>query len=90
MPTEYNYELWNGKEVVGYFHTAHKIFGKYLIVPTISELKRHYNRQYEEIKVPVAYRKVFDDGVDITMRTVLDVRRKSKRQIEIMNNRGPA
>lgn len=84
MVTGYTYELWDGKEVIGHFFSLHQIYGLYLVVPTVSTLKQSYYKKSEEIKVPILHRVIYDNGVDITIRKVLDVRKKSKRQIEIL------
>lgn len=89
MPTWYTYELWNGKAVLGTITLKYPLRGRYFIVPTISELKREYNKTYEEIEVPTTFRVVSDNGVDRLIRMCLDVRRKSKRQIEIIRQYAP-
>ena len=84
MPHQYTYELWNGKKVVGTVTMFTEACGKYMIFCEQSILKQMYSRKTKEIKVPIAYRFISDDGVDHVMRKVLDVRKKSKRQIEII------
>ncbi len=80
----YRYELWTGKEVIGTWVCTFPIVGKYLIIGTMSELKGHYNKRYEKIKVPVTTREVSFNGVDRIIRIVLDVSKKSKRQRKIL------
>lgn len=83
----YKYELWNGHRVMGEYCTTSPLLGKNLVLPTISELKRPYNRKIIDITIPIITRCVKNDGVDYTIRRCLDVRKKSKRQIEIIKNR---
>lgn len=84
MPTHYAYELWNGKVVLGHYGTQFPLQGLSVVIPTISELKRIYDRTYETITVPLRMRLVSDNGVDFTYRLYLDVRRKSQRQIQLI------
>lgn len=86
MAMYYKYELWNGKEVVGIYFSTFKLrlIGKFIILSGRDELKRSYSKKYESIKVPIATRLVYDDGVEYRYRLVLDVRKKSKRQIELL------
>ena len=87
MIQTYQYELWNGKEVVGHYCTQYKLYGRFLVVPTMSLLKQPYRSKCEEILFPITYRIVSDNGVERLTRIVLDVRRKSKRQIDILTGR---
>ena len=87
MITGYTYELWNGKKAIGTWTSLSPIIGKYVTFPTISELKREYGRHYETIEVPIMYRVINDNGVDYIVRRCLDVRRKSKRQRELIMQR---
>lgn len=75
------YEFFDGKKVLGYYSTSTPISGKFLIIPAIN------NENFEFIKVPILYRKIYDDGVDITFRICLNVIKKSKRQIKLLLNR---
>lgn len=84
MSTIYSYELWNGKEVVGYFNALFRVQGTHVIIPTISEYKREYGRTCEKIKVPISSRVLYYNGIDTYTRIVLDVRKKSQRQIDII------
>lgn len=78
------YELWNGKRVVGR-HLAHQVYvGREAVVVTIAP----GHSRWEEVRVPLRLRVVSDDGINLHMRTVFDVRRKSKRQISILDNAG--
>lgn len=80
----FSYDLWNGKEVIGCYRSLMPIRGDLLEVRTVSAFKEVYNKKYEIIKVPVLWRTVYEDEVEIRKRRVLDVRRKSKRQIGII------
>lgn len=86
MIRSYRYELWDGKKSVGEYVTTRQLFGKYLIVPEQTILKHRYGSVWKEIKVPIIVRVVSDDGVDYTVRRVLDIRRKSKRQIDFLKS----
>ena len=87
MTYVFNYELWNGHKVLGYFSTTQLIYGKEVIVPELSGLKRPYNRGVKEIRVPILARTVSDDGIHTRIRRVLDVRKKSKRQIKLLSGK---
>lgn len=84
MNTGYRYELWNGKEVVGYYHSPSRLFGKKLIIAAVSELKAVYGKTYEQITVPIVHRTITSSHSDITIRQVLDVRKKSPRQLDLI------
>lgn len=84
MITGYQYELWNGKEVVGHYHSVERVVGSQLHVFTGSVLKQKYGVKPKTIIVPITTRIISDDGMDVHLRVVLDVRRKSKRQINIL------
>lgn len=84
MTRTYCYELWNGKEVIGRVTLMYPIKGKSVTFPTVSVLKALFRRKYETITLPIAYCSISDDGVDYVVRRRLDVRRKSKRQIELV------
>ncbi len=79
MPTVYEYELWNGKEVIGVVSlvfpivTSLTLFGESLF-------KQGYKKRPKTLVVPLFARWIDHRN----MRLVLDVRRKSKRQIEII------
>lgn len=90
MVVGYTYELWDGKKVVGTV-TLHRplLMGHAVDFPVYSTFKQRYNGPYKTIRVPIVYRTVEDNGIDIVLRKVLDVKRKSKEQIAlIMKNRG--
>lgn len=88
MITVNRYELWNGKKVLGYYNTTSILMGSELIIHTISELKRIYGKYYEEIKIPLTCRIIRKDATEYSVRTVLDVRKKSKRQRELIKKAG--
>lgn len=87
MSTQYLYELWNGKECVGYHSSMFLLLGKFIVVPETPILKQLYNKKLKTVTAPLIYRVVDDNGVDIISRRVIDVRRKSKRQIAVLVGR---
>lgn len=84
MVLGHNYELWNGKEVVGHFHSIWVLKGLSISVAEKSTFKQKYNEHTAVIKVPMIRMVIADNGMDVTLRTCLDVRKKSRRQIEIL------
>lgn len=86
MPTTYSYEIWDGKQVLGHFVSLHLMRGKSVFSQETSILKASYGRKLKTIEIPITIRIVFDDGIDTMTRVVLDVRRKSKRQIDILKS----
>jgi len=87
MTLPYEFELWNGKKVVGTYKTFSRLYGKILVVPTIHFLKQKYSSKLAEIRVPIIYRVIYKDHRDTTIRQCLDVRKKSKRQIKILTGK---
>jgi hypothetical protein len=85
VPKGYQYELWDGKNCRGYYYSHFLLRGNYLVVPLYSEYKRPYKYQgIKDLKVPISFRVVLDDGINYHIKTVLDVRRKSERQIKLL------
>lgn len=84
MATYYNYELWNGEKILGYYSATFPIRGKFLFVRPVSTFKQLYDIKPEIIKVPIITRVVSTTATDVHSRIVLDVRKKSKRQIGIL------
>ena len=84
MPTSYRYELWNGKKVVGYYDCYSQILGHHVVVWEESTLKQSYYKKARSILVPLTCRVIVSNHSDTLVRTVLDVRRKSKRQIALL------
>jgi hypothetical protein len=84
MPTILTYELWKGEQVVGHYYSTSPVMGTTLIIPEISSLKQPYDQKIKEIHIPISWRHVSDDGVTMTFKRVLDVTKKSKRQIRII------
>lgn len=80
----YTYEVWNGKKVIGRYNISSSILGRFLIVPEVSIFKQSYYKKATYIRVPVIYQFVSDNGIEVTYKRVLDVRKKSKRQIKIL------
>ena len=85
MPPYFEYELWNGKKVVGTVGSSHPFYGNYVLFPELAMFKQPYNQKPKQIKVPIIRRLISDDGINIHFRVCLDVRRKSKRQIKIIS-----
>lgn len=86
MITGYEYELWNGKEVVGKVYSDYPMYlvvGEFLEVPEVSMLKQKYDCKVKTVKFKIIYR-LFETHRDITSRLCIDVRRKSKRQIDLL------
>lgn len=73
MPITYTYDFWDGKSVIGKITMLSEIKGRAVIFPIL-------DKKYEAISVPILYLCIKDNGVEYTVRRVLDVRRKSKRQ----------
>ena len=88
MPEYYDYPIWNGKKIIGYFRWSNRLFGVSVVIPVNSILKQKYGKNIETISVPLVRRVLNDDGVRYTVETALDVRRKSERQIKILMQRG--
>lgn len=84
MISIFTYELWDGKKVVGSYVSMFGLQGRELVVPESSILKQSYFGRIKQIRVPIIYRQLSDNGVDLVMRKCLDVRRKSKRQLKIL------
>jgi hypothetical protein len=75
MQRGYKYELWKGKKMVGLLLSTDKIVGHEFIVP------EKIGNKIQKITLPISFRVISDDGVDVHYRRVLDVTKKSKRQI---------
>ena len=82
------FPLWNGKKYIGDFvFYGAEPFGQYLYVPEFSLLKEQYvNGKTKFIKVRIIDRWHRLDKTTFIVQRVLDVRKKSKRQIAILNN----
>lgn len=83
MKTGFCYPLWNGKKIVGHYYSPDPIWGDFIEFPEISILKQPYVLKPKSIKVPI-YRSWSDDGMVIKATRMLDVRKKSNRQIAII------
>ena len=86
MLTGYTYELWNGKKVVGHKTTMYPLLAEKFRQLEVSIFEQKYGQTPREIIVSISRRLLTDNGVDITYRRILDVSRKSKRQIKILKN----
>lgn len=84
MINGYSYKLWNGKKVIGIKTLFFKLQGLHIVFPSIPLFKQSYFKKVEEIKVPIVYKEVSDNGVQIVLERMLDVSKKSKRQIRIL------
>ncbi len=84
MITGYSYDVWNGKEVIGHYFSMFRLSGTHIVIPAVSPFKESYFRKPEMIKIPLIPRMIYDDGVEIRYRITMDVRKKSKRQINII------
>lgn len=89
MIETYKYELWTRKKQVGVFNTTSELFGNSLIVYESPLFKQPYGKKIKTIEFPLRTRVVFSKGPDMLIRKVIDVSRKSKRQIGILNKNGP-
>lgn len=83
MATNYIYRLMNKGVQVGTFALTEPIQGKSLTVFEIRVFKQPYSKVPKTINIPIGYI-VSDDGVTITTERVLDVSKKSQRQIDIL------
>lgn len=84
MSTNYTYELWNGTKVVGHYTSPYKLSGKFLTISELSTLKQPYNKKLSTNTFNLTFRLLPSDGISFTYRTVIDVRRKSVRQIKLL------
>lgn len=89
MASWYYYDIWDGEKVIGrlssmfrlYIHcgeTTIQLFCDY------SGKNKRGKRGDEDLTVPLIMRTVYDDGVEVRQRLTLDVRKKSKRQIQLL------
>jgi hypothetical protein len=84
MITGYTYELWNGSKVLGEITLISPVIGKYCLFYEKSILKQKYGQCAKFIKVPICGRIIEKTYKDYTYRICLDIRKKSKRQINII------
>lgn len=85
MCSYYLYELWNGKEVVGYYGSVSPLLGLTITVYELPILKQPYGVKAKTIICPVIFRRVDEKPyIEWTTRRCIDVRKKSKRQIAIL------
>lgn len=84
MTRIYIYKLWNGgDDYVGEVTSITPFLGKYANFAEYSTLKQPYGITMKFIEVPI-HLLISDNGVTITQTRVLDVRRKSPRQIKLI------
>lgn len=84
MIQQFEYELWDGKKVVGHYYTSETIRGNSITFPEKSVLKQEYGVKPKVVEVPYIIKEVIHRGSDIHIKMCLDVRKKSKRQIELI------
>lgn len=82
MIRNYIYELRKSGTVVGRISLLHPLFGTCAVFPMVSVFKASYARRIETVTVPIQHVLISDDHVDAHHRTVLNVTKKSKRQIK--------
>lgn len=76
MPEIYAYDVWDGKKVIGHFHSGSPIHGKFVAIPQTGKPW--------DIFIPIIWREIPGTPIERVFRVTLDVRRKSKRQIAII------
>jgi hypothetical protein len=81
---KYEYELWNGKRVVGFYKCDTLLAGK-CVVQLFQIVRNDWSREYVRIEVPITTRVITNDGITYTSRIVLDVRKKSARQRALLS-----
>lgn len=84
MPTRYTYEMWKGDKLIGSITTLSPLMGRFLYVPEVIVLKALYSQKRTIIEIPISWKLVSDDGVNVTQKRILDVSRKSNRQIKLI------
>lgn len=84
MFTGYTYEVWKGDKQIGTFYNTCLLMGPHFIFPTVPLIKEAYNSPCEYIKVPLKIRVISNNGIECTTRVVLDVTKKSARQIKLL------
>lgn len=81
------FPLWDGKNIVGYHASdCYGPFGKCLVVNVYSPLKEPYGVKAERISVPIHSLFKQISRTIHQYQLVLDIRKKSQRQINILNN----
>jgi hypothetical protein len=84
MITGYSYEVWSGKKCLGTLYSGSPLNGASVQIPEVSEFKRPYNQKPKWITLPISSRVVYDNGVDLLVRTILCAKGKSARQISLL------
>ncbi len=80
MAVPFEYELWDGHKVVGKICLPYEVTGKGIAILEEFILKQRYSQKLKEIKIPIITVKTDYK----TYRIMLDVRRKSPRQIALI------
>lgn len=83
MAQSYVYELFNGKTAIGTITLMAPVIGKGINIPTVTP----FGTKWETVFLKIGYRQISDNGVDYTIRRYLDVRKKSKRQIDLIKDK---
>lgn len=79
------YELWKNDKCVGLMNVGFEIHGSHIVIPYYSMLKEPYDYTgVRDIKIPVKYIAKKINHSDTLIKTVLDVSKKSKRQINLL------
>lgn len=85
MISMYTYDLKKGNKIIGFVTFSYPLHGKYVVISEVSKCKNKYIKTHRfPIKIELAH----DDGVDIIYTRVINVSKKSKRQIELLTNGG--
>lgn len=84
MITGYTYRLMKKNKHVGNYHSLYPLRGESITQREISRFRQKYGQRVKYIKCPLKLIFVKDDGVLITWERVIDVTKKSKRQIDIL------
>lgn len=75
------YELWNGQEVVGHYTSDHELFVELVVFTAYSQTERN------TIRCRIIERVEEQNYCNRVLRKVIDVRKKSKRQIAFLCGR---
>ncbi len=84
MPTVYVYDFWNGRALVGSVSLPFPLQGTSVTFGEYSALKRPYTGKIGKVVLPVRIIQISDDGITVVYKLVLDIRRKTKRQLEVV------
>jgi hypothetical protein len=82
--TGYTYEVWKANKLIGTVYLMSPVQGKFVEFPELSSLKQPYNQKPKIIHVPVDRRIEKINYCQAVITTILNVSKKSKRQIKII------